>query len=1274
MTFFSQMSPDITEPIPTPMSSGGNRAASFAADDRFDCTINGMAFNFRIKKDLEAFWYQRASTTPTKQQIDTNVYAGEASLSDFWIRSQTSWHNGAGVKYYGPGDNEFSDWRYRDSLGIDPWTEGEFKLLHDCDRQTLPGAGLPVYASTYVRQGEFDGFVLAYQTDNISYVADGPVDTTEKVRTNYSEDPDAQVFNWSGGNGTTGHATSGGPFNQGYAFKTTDVAHTWANFWTDADSFGYTPASMAPGDRIAVSAYMRHTETNTAVTGSIQLSFRDSGGSQIAIVTAQEISSMPDNEWIRLGGVVTVPDSASSAVAVRVRGNLTTTANVQVGATQYVTGVLVENSDTVNDFFSGDTTDAGGHVYAWTGATDASSSTDTYTPATFHFDAPAGVSQPAVVGDVAWFGHDAGILRWDMENDILSTPWIASSPTKVWWVKGRLFAAVGQNLYWINHLSVGTIESDGLVVATGPTPTWRWTDVSQTADAILLAGSDGVKSSVSSLTVSDDESGLPVFTGAREVAEMPPGETIRSMFAYLSTYIILATSGGIRIGLVGDNGTVQYGPHTVSLPEGAQDVSCRDRFAYVAVTRALPDDTSGVVRIDLSAPIADTGRYAFAWDISSETFEDATTVAFYGRTPRVVYGGLDRIAEQQPDRFVSEGYLDTGRIRFATGESKDFQKVRVAGETNGGGATIAGKINGSEVEVARFNDESGMRQEINLGLPGGPLFEDVEFRTYLRPREPEQRNNLALYSRLVNLDSAGGWGFTGTATAVESTDNPDGEPPTGNGIPTVSLTATTDCTNVRFFAIDVGNPIGGPYVRITPGIPYVFSIWARMVSGGAKTVEFVPTYRTDDDTSSTYPSLGTQDLPGDGEWHRLWIPLVPPNGFAFLGMEVVLNETLLTGEEIAYSSVMVEQTETLGDYFDGYSPNTDGIRYSWDGITPLTSTSTETLTPGAAPLDRVNLLEFPRLDPTNTPWGLADGTGSTGSSTSGGPLGVGYIFRTWTTAPTTSPTQVNLTGSGVNGIPVTPGQVYTLSAYFQRSAGSTATDARCDIVWNDSTGTLVHNAPIINQSITVEGEWVRVSMTAVAPVELIGSPQNEAVFADCRLTWSGIPTNGDTYFVASAMFEEGVGLQDYFDGGFPEDTAEWDYSWDDVPLESTSSANYVGPAPGTGGWDTPVVESITVKATPAPKKARLVKFPLQCFDFEQNRYGEAVGYDGFTIDRLQELEALDVNHAPVFVVDRRFSEAFTGTIESLEFLSLMNPDGENDNVGGEFNVTVRVRE
>src|SRR4249919_48322 len=134
MPFEASVTPDITEGLPTTLSRTTEASASLKRGQvHWDISINGIGLNLGINDQNP---YMRESAQVQKQQLDTSYEAGEQTLdSGYWIRSQTSWHLGAGANFYEPGSvNRYSNstitqYRYATSVGVDVWDEGNLTLL-----------------------------------------------------------------------------------------------------------------------------------------------------------------------------------------------------------------------------------------------------------------------------------------------------------------------------------------------------------------------------------------------------------------------------------------------------------------------------------------------------------------------------------------------------------------------------------------------------------------------------------------------------------------------------------------------------------------------------------------------------------------------------------------------------------------------------------------------------------------------------------------------------------------------------------------------------------------------------------------------------------------------------------------------------------------------------------------------------------------------------------------------------------------------------------------
>jgi hypothetical protein len=84
----------------------------------------------------------RITTTYQKERIDQGSAAGEQSLSNWWLRSATSWHHGAGERFY---DADSSDlFRFYESNNINIWDIGNISLLPATTQLSSSAASNPI--------------------------------------------------------------------------------------------------------------------------------------------------------------------------------------------------------------------------------------------------------------------------------------------------------------------------------------------------------------------------------------------------------------------------------------------------------------------------------------------------------------------------------------------------------------------------------------------------------------------------------------------------------------------------------------------------------------------------------------------------------------------------------------------------------------------------------------------------------------------------------------------------------------------------------------------------------------------------------------------------------------------------------------------------------------------------------------------------------------------------------------------------------------------------
>ena len=121
---------DITEGIPYVLSNPAGATNYSATGEAYDIAIAGLPF-FLLNSDDAP--YRRVTAQYRKQQIDQSREPGEQTLTGWWVRSQSSFHYGQGIKFFEPIQDESLRFQYTESKGIDVWTKGQCTLLKDVD-------------------------------------------------------------------------------------------------------------------------------------------------------------------------------------------------------------------------------------------------------------------------------------------------------------------------------------------------------------------------------------------------------------------------------------------------------------------------------------------------------------------------------------------------------------------------------------------------------------------------------------------------------------------------------------------------------------------------------------------------------------------------------------------------------------------------------------------------------------------------------------------------------------------------------------------------------------------------------------------------------------------------------------------------------------------------------------------------------------------------------------------------------------------------------------
>jgi hypothetical protein len=149
-------------------------------NEAYDVAVGGLPFFYAIN---DARPYVRQTAPFNKEQQDTSAEPGEQSLTGWWLRSQSSFHNGTGIKFYDPSAGETVSYRFTDSDNVDVWTKGQVTLLKETANMT--GVTTGVYKLISVVDGSTNKLVAwtpANTTIN-NYTASGTAVTYTHVVT-----------------------------------------------------------------------------------------------------------------------------------------------------------------------------------------------------------------------------------------------------------------------------------------------------------------------------------------------------------------------------------------------------------------------------------------------------------------------------------------------------------------------------------------------------------------------------------------------------------------------------------------------------------------------------------------------------------------------------------------------------------------------------------------------------------------------------------------------------------------------------------------------------------------------------------------------------------------------------------------------------------------------------------------------------------------------------------------------------------------------------------
>lgn len=209
--------------------------------EAYDVAVGGMPFIYAISDQRP---YIRETAPFRKEQFDNGSEPGEQSLTGWWIRSQSSFHNGTGIKFYDPSAGETLLYRFFESKGVDVWTKGEVTLLNDTTKAYTSATTTSTPIIVGANDGTNDMVLIADNTgiSKLTMSGDTPTVTSYTLDAAHTN----QVFVSAVTDGTRYFAADNTAIHVGNLGGTTNDGTTYAT-GTSSVTLGYVKQRLLAG-------------------------------------------------------------------------------------------------------------------------------------------------------------------------------------------------------------------------------------------------------------------------------------------------------------------------------------------------------------------------------------------------------------------------------------------------------------------------------------------------------------------------------------------------------------------------------------------------------------------------------------------------------------------------------------------------------------------------------------------------------------------------------------------------------------------------------------------------------------------------------------------------------------------------------------------------------------------------------------------------------------------------------------------------------------------
>jgi hypothetical protein len=279
------------------------------------------------------------------------------------------------------------------------------------------------------------------------------------------------------------------------------------------------------------------------------------------------------------------------------------------------------------------------------------------------------------------------------------------------YVTGTTPIAAIYELPFASHGSATNLSTVTAVANTTTVPIgWTWSSIAEGRGAIYVAGYAGDKSAI--FKIAPDSTGA--LGAAVSVADIPRGETVRSLFGYLGTYLAIGTSRGVRIAAIADDATIVYGPLIFNTTNPILGFAARDSYIYAGVKAGI-GGASGIYRIYLGQ-LLDDGTYPYATDIvATGTTGSVDALGFFPTSAQLFFSvHSSGTWLQHATNLVPEGTVQTAIVNWGTLEKKSWKRVRVETGTLNGNIEIYADANEGRTQISTLTTGNAYNTDFDL--------------------------------------------------------------------------------------------------------------------------------------------------------------------------------------------------------------------------------------------------------------------------------------------------------------------------------------------------------------------------------------------------------------------------------------------------------------------------------------------------------------------------------------------------------------------------------